>query len=93
VSHLGVELGEAWRSLRRARWPGKRARVSGGVWRRGLSAREGKAVRNEAGGASAGTGEALRRELGAWAGVVAEKSGYVRECTLADPRWARGGRI
>jgi hypothetical protein len=40
-------------------------------------------------GASAGIGEALRRELGAWAGVVAEKSGDVRECTRAGPR---GGR-
>jgi hypothetical protein len=29
-------------------------------------------LRNEAGGASAGTDGALRRELGAWAGVVAE---------------------
>jgi hypothetical protein len=45
------------------------------------------------GGASAGAGEALRRELGAWAGVVAEKSGNVRECALAGPRWARGGQI
>jgi hypothetical protein len=30
VSHLGAELGEAWRGLRRAGWPGTRARVSGG---------------------------------------------------------------
>jgi hypothetical protein len=30
---------------------------------------------------SAGFGGALRRELGAWAGVVAEKSDNVRECT------------
>jgi hypothetical protein len=49
VSHLGAELGVSWCGLRRARWPEKRARVSGGVWRRGQSAREGGAVRNEAG--------------------------------------------
>jgi hypothetical protein len=39
-----------------------------------------------------GTSGALRRELGAWVGVVAEKSGDVRECALAGPRWAWGGR-
>jgi hypothetical protein len=50
VSHLRAELGEAWRGLRRARWPGKRARVSGGVWRQRQSARDGDAVQNEAGG-------------------------------------------
>jgi hypothetical protein len=48
VSHLGAELREAWRGLRRARCSGTRARVSGGIWRRGQSAREGGAVRNEA---------------------------------------------
>jgi hypothetical protein len=48
VSHLGAELGEAWRGLRRARWSGTRARVSDGVWRRGQSTREGDVVRNEA---------------------------------------------
>jgi hypothetical protein len=37
-----------------------------------------------------GTGGALRRELGAWAGVVAEKPGDVRECARAGPRRARG---
>jgi hypothetical protein len=47
-------------------------------------------MRNEAGGASAGAGEALRRELGTWAGVVAEKSGDVRECARAGPRRAQG---
>jgi hypothetical protein len=40
-----------------------------------------------------GTGEALRRELGVWAGVVAEKSGNVRECARAGPRRVRGGWI
>jgi hypothetical protein len=40
-----------------------------------------------------GTGGALRRELGAWAGVVVEKSGDVREYALAGPRQARGGQI
>jgi hypothetical protein len=44
------------------------------------------------GGGSAGHGGALRRELGAWAGVVAEKSGDVRECALAGLQRARGGR-
>jgi hypothetical protein len=42
---------------------------------------------------SAGTGGALRGELGAWAGVVAEKSGDVCECALAGPQRAWGGRI
>jgi hypothetical protein len=50
VSHLGTELGEAWRGLRRPGRSGTRARVSGGDWRRGKSAREGEAVRNEARG-------------------------------------------
>jgi hypothetical protein len=49
-SHLGAELGEAWRSLQRARWSGTWARVFSGVWRRGQSAREGRDARNEAGG-------------------------------------------
>jgi hypothetical protein len=40
-----------------------------------------------------GTGGAIRRELGAWANVVAEKSGNVRECARAGPRRARGRRI
>jgi hypothetical protein len=44
------------------------------------------------GGRAWGTGGALRRELGVWAGVVAEKSGDVRECALAGPRRAWGGR-
>jgi hypothetical protein len=92
VSHLGAELGEAWSGLRRARWPGTRARVSGGGWRHGQSAREGEAMRNEARGVG-GTGEALKRELRTWAGVVAEKPSNVRECTRAGPRWARGRRI
>jgi hypothetical protein len=33
-----------------------------------------------------GTGRAIRRGLGAWAGVVAEKPGDVRECACAGPR-------
>jgi hypothetical protein len=32
------------------------------------------------------TGRAIRRELGVWAGVVAEKPDDVRECTCAVPR-------
>jgi hypothetical protein len=47
VSHLGAELAETWRGLRRAGWPGTRARFFSGGWRRGQSAREGEAVRNE----------------------------------------------
>jgi hypothetical protein len=50
VSHIGAELGEAWSGLRRARWPGMRARVSGGGWQRGQSAREGEVERSEARG-------------------------------------------
>jgi hypothetical protein len=50
VSHLGAELEEAWGGLRRARWPRTWARVSGGGWRHGQSAREGDAELNEARG-------------------------------------------
>jgi hypothetical protein len=50
VSHLGAELGEAWSVLRRAGWPGTRALVSGGGWRRGQSTREGEVERSEARG-------------------------------------------
>jgi hypothetical protein len=39
-----------------------------------------------------GAGGAKKRSWGAWAGVVAEDLGDVRECMLAGPRWARGGR-
>jgi hypothetical protein len=38
-----------------------------------------------------GTGGAIRRELGAWASVVAEKSGDVRKCARAGP-WRERGR-
>jgi hypothetical protein len=41
-------------------------------------------------GVCGGTGGALRRELGVWAGVVAEKPGDVRECALAGPRREQG---
>jgi hypothetical protein len=47
VSHLGVELAEAWSGLQRAGWPGTRARVSDGGWHRGKSTRDGEAERNE----------------------------------------------
>jgi hypothetical protein len=47
VSHLGVELGEAWSGLWRDGWLGMWARVSGGDWRRGQSMGEGEAARNE----------------------------------------------
>jgi hypothetical protein len=49
-------------------------------------------------GASGDEGRARERamlcemRLGTWAGVVAEKSGDVRECARAGPRRARGGR-
>jgi hypothetical protein len=46
MSHLGAELGVAWRGLRRARRPARRARVSGEAERRGQSARESKAMQN-----------------------------------------------
>jgi hypothetical protein len=55
--------------------------------------REGEAMRNEVRGCAWGTGGALKRELGAWSGVVAEKFGNVRECARAGPRRARGWRI
>jgi hypothetical protein len=44
-------------------------------------------------GCARGTGGALRRELGAWAGVVAEKFDDVRKCARADPRWAKGAEL
>jgi hypothetical protein len=47
VCHLGAELGEAWSGLQRAGLLGTRARVSDSGWRRGQSAREGEAERNE----------------------------------------------
>jgi hypothetical protein len=46
-------------------------------------------VRNKA----RGTGGALRRELGAWADVMAERPCDMRECALAGPRRGRGGGI
>jgi hypothetical protein len=91
VSHLGAELEEAWRSLRRAGWSGTRAQVSGGCWRCGQSARESGAMRNEA-GKECGCWRGSKRELGAWAGDVAEKSVDVRECAHAGPRQARRRR-
>jgi hypothetical protein len=62
--------------------------AAGGVGR----ARERAELREMRRGGVRGTGGALRRELGAWAGVVAEKSSDVWECALASPRRARGGR-
>jgi hypothetical protein len=88
MSHLGAELGEAWRGLRRAGWPGTRVRVSGGGWRRGQSAREGEGVRNEARGvrrASAGLregswarGRRRGRETQGWARVRMRRSTATR---------------
>jgi hypothetical protein len=43
-SHLGADLGEAWRGLRRATRSGTRAWVSDSCWRRGQSARGGRAA-------------------------------------------------
>jgi hypothetical protein len=39
-----------------------------------------------------GTNRAIRRELGAWAGVMAEKPGDVRECACAGHGDARRGQ-
>jgi hypothetical protein len=36
---------------------------------------------------SVGASEAQKGSWGAWAGVVAEDSGDVRECARAGPRW------
>jgi hypothetical protein len=70
---------------------------AGAGLRRRLAARaereRGQSCAKWGGGTSAGASEALRRELGTWAGVVAEKSGDVRECALAGPQRARGGWI
>jgi hypothetical protein len=63
-----------------------------GLWRRWQSVREGDAVRNEAGERVRALAGALRRELGEWAGVVAENSSDVCECARADPRQGRGGQ-
>jgi hypothetical protein len=64
VSYLGAELGVAWRGLRRARWPGRRAWVSTEVRRREHSAREGGALRIEAGESECGRERGSKRELG-----------------------------
>jgi hypothetical protein len=81
----------AWRDLRRARWPGRRARVFGEVWQREQSASEGRTARNEAGEwvrARAGA----QKELGRGQSDIAEDPGDGRKCALAGPRWVRGGR-
>jgi hypothetical protein len=44
-------------------------------------------------GRARGTGGALRKELGAWAGVVPEKLGDVRECALTGLWRGRGGDL
>jgi hypothetical protein len=56
-------------------------------------ARERAELREMSQGRARGTSGALRRELGAWAGVVTEKSSDVRKCALTGQRRARGGRI
>jgi hypothetical protein len=55
----------AWHSLRGARWPRRKARVSGEVWRCEQSASEGGTALNEAGGVSAGTGGGSKG-VGVW---------------------------
>jgi hypothetical protein len=67
VSHLEAELGVAWRGFRRTGRLARRAWVSDEVERRGQSAREGKAVRNET-GERVRARAVLKKELGAWAG-------------------------
>jgi hypothetical protein len=75
VSRLGAELGEAWSSLRRAGWPGTRARVlvaAGGVgrargrvklceMRRGLSAGHWRGSNKGAGRVGGCRGREIRR--------------------------------
>jgi hypothetical protein len=61
--------------------------AAGGMGR----ARERAELREMRRGRARGIGGALRRELGAWASVMAEKSGDVRECALAGPRRGWGG--
>jgi hypothetical protein len=51
-------------------------------------ARERAGLREMRRGVSAGG--AQKGSWGAWAGVVAEDSGDVRECARAGPRWAGG---
>ena len=53
----------------------------GGIGR----ARERPELREMRQGRTQGTSGALRRELGAWAGIVAKKSGNMRECARAGP--------
>jgi hypothetical protein len=65
---------------------------------RGSSARSGGVGRARAGlremrrGSERGRGRGSKRSWGAWAGIVAEDSGDVRECARAGPRRARGGQ-
>jgi hypothetical protein len=80
VSHLGAELEEAWRGLRRAGWSGTWAWVSGGVWRRGQSAREDEGVRNEARGEC---GALAGLQKGSWARGRASWPGNPATCASA----------
>jgi hypothetical protein len=88
-----AELEEAWSGLRRARWPGTRARVSGGGWRHGQSAREGGAKRNEAtargNGSATGDPGPRDRERGS---ERAKKTGNDRLPPLGSEREREGAR-
>jgi hypothetical protein len=61
MSHLGTELGVAWRGFWRAGRSAARSLNSGEAERREQSAREGELVRNESG---EGVRAVLKRELG-----------------------------
>jgi hypothetical protein len=54
-------------------------------------ARERAGIREMRQGNECGHGRGSKRELGAWASVVAENSCDVRECERASPWRARGG--
>jgi hypothetical protein len=82
MSHLGAELGEAWRGLRRAGWPGTRARVSGGEGR----VQERAKVCEMRRGVCLVRWRGYKKGAGSVGGVVAKKPGDVRECACIGPR-------
>jgi hypothetical protein len=82
MSHLGAELGVAWRGLRRSRRSARRARVSGKAERRGQSARLCEMGR----GSECGRGWCSKRSWGRGRG-----RGFQRRARV-HARWSTMGR-
>ena len=83
-----MELGEAWSGLRRAGWPGTRARVSGDGWWRGQSAREGEATRNEVRGVRTGHWRGYMKGAGR---VGGRRGRETRRRARVRTRWSTAG--